>query len=112
MTGQDGEPNDAELRAWAPKPAQTSPISDMRLPGYSDFQALAEGGEGTVYRARQDGLDRFVAVKVINVDDPSRVARFRRELEITVRLGRQHPHIVTVLDTGTAPDGRPCIVME
>ncbi|MBP2330523.1 serine/threonine protein kinase [Kibdelosporangium banguiense] len=84
----------------------------MRLPGYSDFQALAEGGEGTVYRARQDGLDRFVAVKVINVDDPSRVARFRRELEITVRLGRQHPHIVTVLDTGTAPDGRPCIVME
>jgi eukaryotic-like serine/threonine-protein kinase len=84
----------------------------MRLPGYSDFHVVAEGGEGTVYRARQDGLDRFVAVKVINVDDPSRVARFRRELEITVRLGRQHPHIVTVLDTGTAPDGRPCIVME
>jgi serine/threonine protein kinase len=82
------------------------------LPGYSDFQAVAEGGEGTVYRARQDGLDRYVAVKVINVDDPSRIARFRRELEITVRLGRQHPHIVTVLDTGTAPDGRPCIVME
>jgi len=84
----------------------------MRLPGYSDFRLVAEGGEGTVYRARQDGLDRFVAVKVINVDDPARLARFRRELEITVRLGRQHPHIVTVLDTGTAPGGRPCIVME
>lgn len=84
----------------------------MGLPGYSDFQRIAEGGEGVVYRARQDGLDRFVAVKVINVSDPSRVARFRRELEITVRLGRQHPHIVTVLDTGTTSDGRPCIVME
>jgi serine/threonine protein kinase len=84
----------------------------MGLPGYSDFQRIAEGGEGIVYRARQDGLDRFVAVKVINVSDPSRVARFRRELEITVRLGRQHPHIVTVIDTGTTPDGRPCIVME
>ncbi|MET0132283.1 MAG: protein kinase [Kibdelosporangium sp.] len=84
----------------------------MRLPGYSDFHVVAEGGEGIVYRARQDGLDRFVAVKVINVDDPASVTRFRRELEITVRLGRQHPHIVTVLDTGTAPDGRPCIVME
>lgn len=84
----------------------------MRLPGYSDFQRIAEGGEGVVYRARQDGLDRFVAVKVINVHDPARVARFRRELEITVRLGRQHPHIVTVIDTGTTADGRPCIVME
>jgi eukaryotic-like serine/threonine-protein kinase len=84
----------------------------MSLPGYSDFLQIAEGGEGVVYRARQDGLDRFVAIKVINVDDPARVARFQRELEITVRLGRQHPHIVTVLDTGTAPGGRPCIVME
>lgn len=102
---------DAELRAWAPKtgePTRPGP----RLPGYSDFRLVAEGGEGTVYRARQDGLDRFVAVKVINVEDPARLARFRRELEITVRLGRQHPHIVTVIDTGTMPDGRPCIVME
>jgi serine/threonine protein kinase len=84
----------------------------MRLPGYSDFELVAQGGEGTVYRARQIGLDRYVAVKVINVDDPARRARFQRELEITVRLGRQHPHIVTVIDTGAAPDGRPCIVME
>ena len=76
----------------------------MGLPGFSDFQRIAEGGEGIVYRARQDGLDRFVAVKVINLSDPSRLARFRRELEITVRLGRQHPHIVTVIDTGTTPD--------
>jgi serine/threonine protein kinase len=110
---------DAELRAWAPKPGeQTAPppgdeqAGVMRLPGFSDFQRIAEGGEGIVYRARQDGLDRFVAVKVINLSDPSRLARFRRELEITVRLGRQHPHIVTVIDTGTTPDGRPCIVME
>ena len=101
---------DAELRAWAPNPGE--PAGAMSLPGYSDFHQIAEGVEGTVYRARQDGLDRFVAVKVINVDDPARLARFRRELEITVRLGRQHPHIVTVLDTGTAPGGRPCIVME
>lgn len=107
---------DAELRAWGPKqaaqPPGDEPTGVMRLPGYSDFQRIAEGGEGIVYRARQDGLDRFVAVKVINVSDPSRVARFRRELEITVRLGRQHPHIVTVIDTGTTADGRPCIVME
>jgi serine/threonine protein kinase len=84
----------------------------MALPGYSDFRLLTQGGEGTIYRARQDGLDREVAVKVLQVDDPATLARFRRELEITVRLGRQHPHIVTVLDTGIVPSGHPCIVME
>jgi eukaryotic-like serine/threonine-protein kinase len=121
---------DGELGAWAPTEhdvrsassakagEQTAqPFGDEQagvigLPGYSDFHRIAEGGEGIVYRARQDGLDRFVAVKVINVSDPSRLARFRRELEITVRLGRQHPHIVTVIDTGNTADGRPCIVME
>ncbi len=107
MTGQD----DAELLAWAPKPHEQATV-DLALPGYSDFQLIAEGGEGTVYRARQDGLGRHVAIKVINVVDPARLARFQRELEITVGLGRQHPHIVTVIDTGIVPGGRPCIVME
>ncbi|HVK20881.1 MAG TPA: serine/threonine-protein kinase [Actinokineospora sp.] len=102
---------DDELLAWAPRPAQ--PVAGaVSLPGYSDFRLVAQGGEGTVYRARQDGLGRDVAVKVLQVDDPATLVRFQRELEITVRLGRQHPHIVTVLDTGTVPGGRPCIVME
>jgi serine/threonine protein kinase len=100
---------DDELLAWAPK---TPPRPEIALPGYSDFRLVAQGGEGTVYRARQDGLGRDVAVKVLQVDDPATLARFRRELEITVRLGRQHPHIVTVLDTGTVAGGQPCIVME
>ncbi|SDH92172.1 Serine/threonine protein kinase [Actinokineospora alba] len=100
---------DDELLAWAPK---APPRPEIGLPGYSDFRLVAQGGEGTVYRARQDGLGRDVAVKVLQVADPATLARFRRELEITVRLGRQHPHIVTVLDTGTVADGQPCIVME
>ncbi|MFC7613712.1 protein kinase [Actinokineospora soli] len=86
--------------------------AELHLPGYSGFQLVAQGGEGAVYRARQDGLGRDVAIKALQAVDPATQARFRRELEITVRLGRQHPHIVTVLDTGTLPDGRPCIVME
>ncbi|MEV6237171.1 serine/threonine-protein kinase [Lentzea sp. NPDC051838] len=100
-----------DLMAWAPTGgAATAP--EIALPGYSGFRVIAQGGEGTIYRARQDGLGRDVAVKVLQVTDPATVARFRRELAITVELGRQHPHIVTVLDTGTLPDGRPCIVME
>ncbi|WNV84443.1 protein kinase domain-containing protein [Umezawaea sp. Da 62-37] len=99
---------DDELMAWAPRATTGSGIT---LAGYSDFRMVAQGGEGTVYRARQDGLGRDVAVKVLAAADDATLARFRRELEITVRLGRQHPHIVTVLDTGVV-QGRPCIVME
>lgn len=97
--------------AWAPAAGAAS-APGIALPGYSGFRVIAQGGEGTIYRARQDGLGRDVAVKVLQVTDPATVNRFRRELAITVELGRQHPHIVTVLDTGTLPDGRPCIVME
>jgi serine/threonine protein kinase len=100
-----------DLMAWAPA-AGAAPAPEVALPGYSGFRVIAQGGEGTIYRARQDGLGRDVAVKVLQVTDPATLVRFRRELAITVELGRQHPHIVTVLDTGTLPDGRPCIVME
>ncbi|MCC8246599.1 serine/threonine-protein kinase [Saccharothrix luteola] len=100
-----------DLLAWAPPPGSGGAAPAVALPGYSDFRLVAHGGEGTVYRATQDGLGRDVAVKVLDVTDPATVSRFHRELEITVRLGRQHPHIVTVLDTGVI-GGRPCIVME
>jgi len=90
----------------------TSGLDTVGLPGYSDFVVIARGGDSVVYRARQDGLDRHVAVKVLLLDDPATIARFQRELEITVRLGRQHPHIVTVIDTRTLDTGQPCLVME
>ncbi|MGQ0839628.1 protein kinase domain-containing protein [Actinokineospora sp.] len=112
----DGQGDADDLLAWGPKPTSApepaTTAAELSLPGYRDFRLIAQGGEGTVYRARQVGLGRDVAVKVLQVDDPATLARFRRELEITVRLGRQHPHIITVLDTGTVAGGRPCIVME
>jgi hypothetical protein len=74
--------------------------------------AIAHSNVSEVYRAVQAGVDRPVAVKVLLLDDPEAVARFERELDITVHLGRQHPNIVTVLDTGISRAGQPCIVME
>lgn len=97
--------------AWAPSvPPSGDPV--MGLPGYSDFVEIARGGDSVVYRARQNALDRLVAVKTVDIAETSGGARFTRELEITLGLGRQHPHIVTVLDTGTTSDGRAAIVME
>ena len=101
-------PGDDEL--WAPRP--TGAGGGALLPGYRDFVLIARGGDSVVYRAHQDALDRDVAVKVVQLDDPESIARFRRELAITVQLGRQHPNIVTVLATGTTSEGQPCLVMD
>ncbi|KQR12022.1 serine/threonine-protein kinase [Cellulomonas sp. Leaf334] len=104
--------DDDEL--WAPAPTRTAAPStvDLGLPGYTDLREVARGGDSVVYRARQAALHRDVAIKVLLETDPATVARFARELELTVRLGRQHPHIVTVLDTGTTAQGHPCLVMD
>lgn len=100
---------------WAPAPtapAAPTTADATALEGYSGLSEVARGGDSIVYRARQDRLDRDVAIKVIDITEPTARARFARELEITVRLGRQHPHIISVLDTTTTADGRPCLVME
>jgi serine/threonine protein kinase len=90
---------------------QASPFELLGLPRYREVVEVARGGDSVVYRARQVGLARHVAIKVL-LSGPAAVARFRRELEITVELGRQHPHIVGVLDSGTTAAGRPYLVME
>lgn len=95
---------------WRP-PAPGAPPVEL-LDGYEDLVVVGRGGESVVYRAREPRLGRDVAVKVLLVDDAESAARFAREIEITVGLGRQHPNIVTVLATGTTASGRPAIVME
>ncbi|HRZ37775.1 MAG TPA: serine/threonine-protein kinase [Candidatus Paceibacterota bacterium] len=65
------------------------------------LEPLAQGGMGIVYRARQPGLNRLVAVKVLlggehATEDAKR--RFRQEAEAVARL--QHPNIVTVFEIG------------
>jgi tRNA A-37 threonylcarbamoyl transferase component Bud32 len=111
MSGSSGAPSDA---AWRPPPAPPAPppSATETLSGYDRLTPVGRGGDSVVYRARDIALQRDVAVKVLLVDDPDRVARFRREIEITVDLGRQHPNIVNVLAVGTTDAGRPAIVMD
>ncbi len=112
---ESGDPYSNSARRgdpWMPRRSGLSVDDAPSLPGYRDFVPIARSEGSEVYRAFQAGVDRPVAVKVLLLDDPEAVARFQRELDITVQLGRQHPHIVTVIDTGTTAAGRPCIVME
>ncbi len=98
--------------AWKPPAPTTVQPTTESLTGYSGLHQIGVGGDSVVYRGTEDSLGRDVAIKVLNVDDEARAARFAREVEITLDLGRQHPNIVTVLATGITGSGRPAIVME
>jgi|GEM_PF-151372 len=75
---------------------------------YAIGRELGRGGMGVVYLARDLRHDRPVALKIFLPELPIRsgAERFQREIRFAARL--QHPHILTVLDSGTVegPEGR------
>jgi TolB-like protein/tRNA A-37 threonylcarbamoyl transferase component Bud32 len=83
-----------------------------RLAHYRIISRLGAGGMGEVYRARDEQLDRDVAVKVLpasSFDDPTARARLVREARAAAALN--HPNICTVHEVGEA-DGQAYIAME
>ncbi|MDN5761172.1 MAG: protein kinase [Microlunatus sp.] len=83
------------------------------IAGLSDWRPLARGGFSVVWQARQDSLDRQVAVKIDfrPLDEDKQRRRFLRESGAAGRLSG-HPGIVTVHDAGILPDDRPYLVLE
>jgi WD40 repeat protein len=82
------------------------------LPGHLVEGELGRGGMGVVYRARQAGTNRTVAVKMLLVGSlagAAEAARFRVEIEAAGRL--LHPNIVQVFEVGEEA-GRPYFTME
>ena len=82
------------------------------LPGYEIIDELGRGGMGIVYKARQIGLNRLVAVKMVLSGvhaSPTALSRFRIEAEAVARL--QHPNIVHIYDIGNK-DGCPYFTLE
>ena len=79
--------------------AASSPNPGQILGHFRLIEAIGAGGMGIVYRARDERLERDVAVKVLNaktLGDPTARARFRREALILSRLN--HPNVEAVYD--------------
>ena len=87
-------------------------MAQERIGRYEILQRLGSGVFGTVYRARDTGLDRVVAVKVLlphHAEDQTVVERFLREARFAARL--DHPNVVRIYDVGQEDDSY-YIVME
>lgn len=98
------------------EPAEPVPTHDLppvgAVPGYEIEAVLGHGGMGVVYRARQQSLNRTVALKMILAGSHAgreALARFRSEAELLARL--QHPHVIRIFEAGIC-DGRPFLVLE
>ncbi len=87
--------------------AKKAKIGDYLLTG-----KIGQGGLAEIFRARQESLNRDVAIKILFpkfCNDPEILRRFDRESEVIARLN--HPNIVHVIDKGKAGN-RYYFVME
>ncbi len=84
----------------------------LTLPGYTFVSKIADGGMATVWKARQDKLDRVVAVKVLLKQIDSSQQEYHRFIyEARAAASLIHPNIVQVIDAGER-DGFLYYVME
>ncbi len=79
---------------------------------YRIISEIGRGGMGVVYKAEEESLNRFVAVKVLGehlTQDATYVTRFQREAQAAARLN--HPNIVQIYFIGE-DNGRHYFAME
>ncbi len=86
-------------------------VASQPFARYELLDELGRGGMGIVYRARQQGLGRIVALKVLRLmeNHPKVRLRFQQEAETVASL--QHPNIVQVIEI-SLEEGKEFLSME
>jgi len=115
------EPETVDYRPAAETPSLTgsfhsseesASIPPDSLPGFDLLEPLGEGGMGVVYKARQLGLKRIVALKMVlggRRAASKELIRFLAEAEAVAAV--KHANVVQVYEYGEH-DGRPYLAME
>ena len=120
---EDLTPDIGGFRPWpapgspstvAPPPPPPSPFPpELRFltswPRYRVERLLGAGGMGTVYKAFDPTLGRWVALKFLHRNDAQQTERFLREARAQARI--THPNVCQVHEVGEA-EGRPYIAMQ
>jgi serine/threonine protein kinase len=110
----DAGPTDATIVRVPPSaPTLSEKNGELDPNNFGKYELLGEiarGGMGVVYRARQHGLDRLVALKMIlgTGTDPDAASRFLQEARAAAAL--DHPNVVPIYDIGEI-NGRPYFTM-
>ncbi len=104
--------SDLDLQLGDAAPIVDPMLGSVVAGRYEVRELLGKGGMGCVYRAKQAGLDREIALKVLHAhtaSKPGMKRRFKREARAASML--QHPHSVVVHDFGEW-EGQLFIAME
>jgi tetratricopeptide (TPR) repeat protein/tRNA A-37 threonylcarbamoyl transferase component Bud32 len=103
-----------------PPPQAQPPPSDLpsgaefpwQFGRYQVLEEIARGGAGVVFRARDEGLCRDVALKFLRAGPlATREDTRRLFLEARAAARLRHPHIVPVFEVGGPDDTRPFLAM-
>jgi serine/threonine-protein kinase len=98
-------------RAGVFEPPTVDQLAEL-FPTLEIIELIGAGGMGAVYKARQSGLDRLVALKILPAEfdhDVKFALRFTREARTLAKLS--HPNIVSVYEFGNV-EGAYYFLME
>ena len=105
LSTEDARTIKHEVRAYLEKKANQESRPQRRIAGFEIESRLGCGAMGVVFKARHLGLNKTVALKLLNpefANDPKYVARFLQEARAAARLS--HPGIVQAYDVGQADE--------